>query len=48
MPERLALDRDDGAATLRPEIQHATLDIIGQAYGRVVSTQAITDEVATW
>ncbi len=38
----------DGVATSWPEIQLTTLDIIGRAYGRVVSTQAITDEVSTW
>ncbi len=37
---------EDGVATLWPEIQRATLDIIGRAYGRVVSTKALMDEVA--
>jgi nicotinamidase-related amidase len=38
---------EDGVATLWPEIQRATLDIIGRAYGRVVPTKAIIDEVST-
>lgn len=37
---------EDGVATLWPEIQRATLDIIGRAYGRVVSTKALMDEVS--
>jgi nicotinamidase-related amidase len=39
---------DDGVATLWPEIQHATLDIIGRAYGRVVSSKDVMNEVSTW
>ena len=39
---------DDGVATLWPEIQRATLDIIGRAYGRVVTAKAISDEVSRW
>jgi nicotinamidase-related amidase len=38
---------EDGVATLWPEIQRATLDIIKRAYGRVVSTKEIIDEVST-
>ena len=34
---------EDGVATLWPEIQRATLDIIGRAYGRVVSSREILD-----
>jgi len=39
---------EDGVATLWPEIQRATLDIIGRAYGRVVSSKEIIDEVSSW
>jgi len=39
---------DDGVATLWPEIQRATLDIIGRAYGRVVAAKEISDEVSRW
>ena len=39
---------DDAVATLWPEIQGATLDIIGRAYGRVVSTKEVADLVAPW
>ena len=39
---------EDGVATLWPEIQRAALDIIGRAYGRVVSSKEITDEVSPW
>lgn len=39
---------DDGVATLWPEIQRATLDIIGRAYGRVVSSKDVMNEVSTW
>lgn len=38
---------EDGVATLWPEIQRATLDIIGRAYGRVVTATAIAEEVST-
>lgn len=38
---------EDGVATLWPEIQRATLDIIKRAYGRVVPTKEIIDEVST-
>ena len=30
------------------QIQRATLDIIGRAYGRVVSSKHIADEVSAW
>jgi hypothetical protein len=30
-------------ATLWPEIQHATLDILGRAFARVASTKEIID-----
>jgi nicotinamidase-related amidase len=39
---------EDATATRRPDIQHATLDIIRRAYGRVVTSQQILDEVAAW
>ncbi len=39
---------EDGVATLWPEIQRATLDIIGRAYGRVVAAKEISDEVSRW
>jgi nicotinamidase-related amidase len=39
---------EDGVATIWPEIQHATLDIIGRAYGRVVTAKQVTDEIAAW
>jgi len=35
----------DAVATLWPDIQRATLDIIGRAYGRVVSTKDVVDEM---
>jgi ureidoacrylate peracid hydrolase len=39
---------EDGVATLWPPIQHATLDIIGRAYGRVVSSREVIDQVTAW
>ena len=39
---------EDGVATLWPDIQRATLDIIGRAYARVVPAKALADEIATW
>jgi nicotinamidase-related amidase len=36
---------EDATATLRPEIQRATLDIIGRAYGRVLTTKQISEEM---
>jgi len=39
---------EDAVTTLWPEIQRATLDIIGRAYGRVASAKEVTDVVATW
>jgi ureidoacrylate peracid hydrolase len=39
---------DDGVATLWPEIQRSVLDIVGRAYGRVVSSKEILDEVGSW
>jgi len=37
---------EDGVATLSPEIQRATLDIIARAYGRVAPARAVADEMA--
>ena len=39
---------EDGVSTLWPPIQRAALDIVGRAYGRVVSSQEILDTVAAW
>lgn len=37
---------EDAVATLWPEIQRATLDIIGRAYARVLSAKELADELA--
>jgi ureidoacrylate peracid hydrolase len=39
---------EDGVATLWPEIQQATLDIVRRAYGRVVPAKVVADEIAAW
>jgi ureidoacrylate peracid hydrolase len=39
---------EDGVATLWPDIQRATLDIIRRAYGRVVSSKDVADAVGSW
>jgi ureidoacrylate peracid hydrolase len=39
---------DDAVSTLWPEIQRATLDIIGRAFGRVVSSKAVVDTLTSW
>jgi nicotinamidase-related amidase len=39
---------EDGVATLEPEIQRATLDIVGRAFGRVVSSKEVLDTVSGW
>ena len=39
---------EDGVATLWPEIQRATLDIIGRAYGRVVTSKEIAAQISRW
>ena len=39
---------EDATATLWPEMQRATLDIIGRAYGRVLSTKQISEEMGGW
>jgi len=38
----------DGVATLWPEIQRATLDIVGRAFGRVVQSEEVLDTIARW
>jgi len=39
---------EDAVATLSPEIQRATLDIIRRAYARVVLAKEVADEMARW
>ncbi len=39
---------EDGVATLWPEIQRATLDIIGRAYGRVTTAKDVIDQISRW
>jgi biuret amidohydrolase len=39
---------EDATATLWPEIQRATLDIVRRAYGRVVSSKEVVDTVGQW
>ena len=39
---------EDGVATLWPEIQRATLDIVRRAYGRVVPAKVVASEIAAW
>lgn len=39
---------EDGVATLWPEIQRATLDIVRRAYGRVVPAKAVAADIAVW
>ena len=39
---------EDAVSTLWPEIQRAALDIIGRAFGRVVSSKSVIDTVRTW
>jgi len=39
---------EDAVATLWPEIQRAALDIIGRAYGRVVSAKEVADQISSW
>ena len=39
---------EDGVATLWPEIQRATLDIVSRAFGRVVSSKHVLDTLSTW
>lgn len=39
---------EDAVATLWPDIQRATLDIIRRAYARVVAAKEVADEMARW
>lgn len=39
---------EDGVATLWPEIQRATLDIIGRAYGRIATSKEVADDISRW
>lgn len=39
---------EDGVATLWPDIQRATLDILRRAYARVVPAEAVADAIAAW
>jgi len=39
---------EDGVATLWPEIQRATLDIVSRAFGRVVSSKHVLDTLEAW
>jgi nicotinamidase-related amidase len=38
----------DAVATLWPEIQRATLDIVGRAFGRVVQSKEVLDTISSW
>jgi nicotinamidase-related amidase len=39
---------EDATATLWPEIQRATLDIIGRAYARVLTAKQVAEEIGGW
>ena len=39
---------EDGVSTLWPEIQRATLDIIGRAYGRIATAKKVADQISAW
>jgi ureidoacrylate peracid hydrolase len=39
---------EDGVATLWPEVQRWTLDLVRRAYGRVMTAREIADELAAW
>jgi nicotinamidase-related amidase len=39
---------EDATATLWPEIQRATLDIVRRAYARVVTTKQLAEEIGRW
>ena len=39
---------EDGVATLWPEIQRATLDIIGRAFGRITTSTDLLKALASW
>ena len=38
---------EDGVSTLWPEMQRATLDIIGRAYGRIATAKEIADQISS-
>jgi ureidoacrylate peracid hydrolase len=38
----------DGVATLWPEIQRATLDIVSRAFGRVVQSRDVLSTISSW
>ncbi|HXH84629.1 MAG TPA: isochorismatase family cysteine hydrolase [Candidatus Tectomicrobia bacterium] len=39
---------EDGVATLWPDVQRVTLDIVARAFGRVVSSKEILDTISAW
>ncbi|MFQ5899585.1 MAG: cysteine hydrolase family protein [Candidatus Methylomirabilia bacterium] len=39
---------EDAVATLQPEVQQVTLDVIRRAYARVISTKEVAREIALW
>lgn len=39
---------EDGVATLWPDIQRATLDIVARAFGRVVQSREVLDTISSW
>jgi nicotinamidase-related amidase len=39
---------EDGVATLWPDIQRATLDIVSRAFGRVVQSKEVLETISTW
>jgi len=39
---------EDGVATVWPEIQRATLYIIGRAYGRIATSKEVADDISRW
>jgi nicotinamidase-related amidase len=39
---------EDAVATLSPEIQRATLDIVARAFGRIVQSGEILDIISSW
>ncbi len=38
----------DATATLWPNIQEATLDIVQRAYARVITAKEVKDEINAW
>jgi nicotinamidase-related amidase len=39
---------EDGVATLWPDMQRATLDIVARAFGRVVQSREVLDTISSW